>query len=198
MSGRTTAQIPKYRLRKPTGRGVVRLNGRDLYFGAHDTPESKERYRQVIAKWLANNRQMPAGRDFVAVPHTLSVAELMLAYLDHSVTYYVKNGQPTREQNNVRDAMRSVSRLYSKTLVDSFGPSDLRALRQRMIDDDLCRNGVNSRVNRIRRMFKWGVERELVPPSVLHALEAVAPLKRGRSTARETDPVRPVPKKLID
>ena len=57
MSDRTSAQIPQYRLHKPTGCGVVRLNGRDIYLGTHGTPESKERYPQVIAEWLANNRQ---------------------------------------------------------------------------------------------------------------------------------------------
>ena len=45
MPARTSAQIPSYRLHKPTRRGVVRLNGRDIYLGAHGTPESKERYR---------------------------------------------------------------------------------------------------------------------------------------------------------
>ena len=43
MSDRTSAQIPEYRLHKPTGRGVVRLNGRDIYLGTHGTPESQER-----------------------------------------------------------------------------------------------------------------------------------------------------------
>ena len=33
-----------------------------------------------------------------------------------------------------------------------------------------------------KRMFKWGVENELVPPSVYHGLQAVAGLKRGRAT----------------
>ncbi len=198
MPERTSARIPKYRLHKPTGLAVVRLNGRDTYLGAHSTPESKERYRQVIAEWLANNRQLAARREIVTSPHALSVAELLLAYLNYAASYYVKNGQPTREQDNLRDAMRSVSPLYSKTLVADFGPSELRAVRQAMIDDDLCRNVINSRVNRIRRMFRWGVERELVPSTVLQALQALAPLKRGRSAARETEPVSPVPQELID
>src|SRR5690606_34858991 len=56
----------------------------------------------------------------------------------------------------------------------------------------------NSRVNRIRRMFRWGVENELVPSSILHALQAISALKRGRSEARETKPVQPVPDDRID
>ncbi len=198
MPERNSTRIPKYRLHKPTRYAVVRLNGRDIYLGMHGTNESRQLYQQVIAEWLANNRQLAARRELVESPQAMSVAELMLAYLEFAESYYVKNGRPTREQDNIRDAMRSVSPLYSKTLVADFGPSGLRAVRQRMMDDDLCRGVINSRVNRIRRMFKWGVERELVPPTVLHALQAVAPLKRGRSAARETEPVSPVPQERID
>lgn len=111
MPARTSAQIPSYRLHKPTGRGVVRLNGRDIYLGEHGTPESKERYRQVIAEWLANNRQLVARRELVESPQAVSVAELLLAYLEFAEGYYVKNGEPTREQDNIREAVRSVSSL---------------------------------------------------------------------------------------
>ncbi|MEQ8637444.1 hypothetical protein [Gimesia maris] len=57
----------------------------------------------------------------------------------------------------------------------------LRAVRQQTIDQGWSRPYINRQVNRIRRMFRWGTENELVPPNVLHALCAVSPLKRGRS-----------------
>jgi integrase len=41
-------------------------------------------------------------------------------------------------------------------------------------------------------MFKWGVAAEMLPASVFHGLMAVEGLKKGRSKARETKPVRPV------
>jgi integrase len=47
-------------------------------------------------------------------------------------------------------------------------------------------------------MFKWAVENELVPPSVLQALKAVNGLRRGRTGARESAPVRPVPDAFVD
>ena len=68
MPKRTSARIPKYRLHKPTGLAVVRLNGRDIYLGKHATNESRQRYQQVIAEWLANNRQLIARRALVASP----------------------------------------------------------------------------------------------------------------------------------
>jgi integrase len=47
-------------------------------------------------------------------------------------------------------------------------------------------------------MFRWGAEEELVPGGVHLALRAVTGLRRGKSNARETKPVRPAPQNLID
>jgi hypothetical protein len=47
-------------------------------------------------------------------------------------------------------------------------------------------------------MFKWGVENELVPVEVYQALRAVSGLAKGRSKARETEPVRPVPEEIVE
>lgn len=77
--------------------------------------------------------------------------------------------------------------------VNDFGPAALKAVRQKMIEAKLSRRVINGRINRIRRVFKWGVENQLVAPQILQALQAVAPLRAGRSEARETGPVRPVP-----
>ena len=62
-----------------------------------------------------------------------------------------------------------------------------------MIKARLCRNVVNARVNRIRRIFKWGVSNQFVSTGVLLALQPLEPLKRDRSQARESAPVEPVP-----
>jgi integrase len=43
-----------------------------------------------------------------------------------------------------------------------------------------------------------GVENELVPPQVLHGLQAVAALRKGRTTAPESKPVKPVPDEHVD
>jgi integrase len=62
-----------------------------------------------------------------------------------------------------------------------------------MIGADLSRNTINARINRIRRVFRWGVSVELIPASVIQALETVPGLQRGRSKARETDEIKPAP-----
>ena len=82
-------------------------------------------------------------------------------------------------------------------MINEFGPLALKAVRQQMIDQGWSRPYINRQVNRIRRMFRWGVENELVSPSVLHALCAVTPLKRGRTTAPDTEPIKPVSNQMV-
>jgi integrase len=67
-----------------------------------------------------------------------------------------------------------------------------------MIKDGLCRRTVNSNVSRIRRIFRWAVAEELVPATVLTALEAIQGLRAGRSEAVESEPVRAVPTHLVE
>ncbi|TWT44528.1 hypothetical protein RAS1_09430 [Phycisphaerae bacterium RAS1] len=124
--------------------------------------------------------------------------ELIVAYLGFAKSYYVKNGTLTGAYRNIGDALRPLTTLYGRTRVADFGPSALKAVRQAMIDTDLCRRTINNRINRIRRVFKWGVENEFVPADILHGLQAVAPLKFGRCNVREAEPVKPVPENLIE
>ncbi|HAU36316.1 MAG TPA: site-specific integrase, partial [Phycisphaerales bacterium] len=198
MTTQKSPRIPKYRLHAPSGLGVVRLNGRDIYLGTHGTKESRQEYGRLINEWLANNRLFVPNDDATGRPADLTVNELILSYLNFAKGYYVKNGEPTGEMHNVKDALRPVAELYGNTFAADFGPRALKAVRQAMIEADLCRNVINSRINRVRRMFKWAVENELVQPHILEGLRAVAPLLQGRSVARETKPVEPVREELID
>jgi integrase len=54
------------------------------------------------------------------------------------------------------------------------------------------RKYTNDSVDRIRRAFRWAVSREMIPSHVYEALRSVDGLRRGRSSARESDPVKPV------
>jgi len=67
-----------------------------------------------------------------------------------------------------------------------------------MIRRGWCRNYVNAQTNRLRRLFKWAVENEMVPAAVIHGLQAVAGLRAGKSPARESDPVRPVAEEHVE
>ncbi len=195
MQHRTTQRIPSYRLHKPSGLAVVRLNGKDVYLGKHGTPESQAEYRRVIAEWLAS----PTPSLSIACYQDRStINELVLAYLQYAKSYYTKNGRATGELANMKDAVKPLVLLHGHVEVSEFTPRSLKAVRDEMIRADLSRKVINARINRIRRVFKWGVENEIVTASVLHGLQAVAPLKRGRCEAREVAPVAPVPYEQVE
>ena len=187
-------RIPKYRLHKGSGQALVQINGVRVYLGTYDSEESKEKYQRLVSEWLSNGRQRvsPPAADPQAKA-ALPIKELILAYWRFAESYYSKEGKPTKELICMREAIRPLRRLYGHTKASEFGPKALKAVRQYMIDEGLSRGVVNRRVGRIKRAFKWAVAEELVPPSVFHGLQAVTGLSFGRTTARETDPVRPVP-----
>ncbi|HEX3659751.1 MAG TPA: site-specific integrase [Pirellulales bacterium] len=181
--------FPSYRLHKPSSQAVVTLNGHDFYLGPWKSAASRLEYDRLIAEWVSNGRQLPS----VVACGALSVAELLVAYLRFAKEYYSCDGRPTSEYTSMKDAIRPVRDLYARIAVQDFGPLALKAVRQRMVDRGLSRRHINQRINRVRRVFKWGVENELVPSSILHGLQAVAALKQGRTTAPESNPVKPVP-----
>jgi len=182
-------KTPSYRQHKASGQAMVTLGGRDFYLGQYDTKASRSEYDWLIGEWLANGRQLPIADEISSI----TVVELINAYRKHIRVYYVKNGRPSREQANILLAMKPLKRLYGRTPAVEFGPLALKTVRQSLIDNDNARNYINSNIGRIKRMFKWGVENELVPPNVYQGLQAVAGLRRGRGQARESEPVKPVP-----
>ena len=121
--GYCSDRIPQYRLHRPTGLGVVRLNGRDIYLGLYGTSPSRQKYERVIAEWLAHGRVLPPRPPVSAPTNGLAMCELMLAFLEHAKRYYVKNGTSTGEYENVGDALRPVAALFDKTPVAALWPT---------------------------------------------------------------------------
>jgi hypothetical protein len=194
-----SVRIPKYRLHKGSGQALVQINRIRTYLGKHGTPESQEEYRRVVAEWL-ESRQHNVPQPVDRGPGcTLSVNELIVAFWQFVESYYVKDGEPTDEQSGIRDALLPLQQLYGSTNAADFGPKSLQAVRQHMIDvQKLSRKVINQRIGRIKRAFKWAVAEELVPPSVFHGLQAVGGLRFGRTEARETEPIKPVPDEHVD
>ncbi|MFL5242532.1 MAG: tyrosine-type recombinase/integrase [Gemmataceae bacterium] len=222
-----TSQVPKYRLKKVHNRtyaAVTLPDGaggrRDILLGQHGTPESRAAYARAIAEWEASNHTLP----HFETTNDLTLNELMARYWQHAENYYRHaDGAPTNEQLDLRLAFRPLKAMYGHTPACKFGPLALKAIREQLITQPittkiknidpatgkkvwiektlrvgLARGVINQRINRIRRLFRWGVENELVPSSVLEGLRAVKGLQRGRTAARETAKVRPVSVALVE
>lgn len=146
--------------------------------------------------------QLPAqvsGQGMLFQSTGITVMELIRQYWEHAIIYYrLLDGSQTGEVDAVRQSLRPLARLFGDVPADLIGPKRLKQVREEMIALGWCRNQVNQQVGRIKRMYRWGVENELVAPSVYHGLQAVAGLKMGRTLAPEGDPVKPVPLPLIE
>lgn len=185
---------PSYRHHKARNLAVVTIDGKNHYLGPWQSPESHEKYAALIAEWTRNGGTLPAKTADTPTDTTpLTVSELILAYFKFAQTLYVKHGEPTSEQGCLKQALRPVRQLYGTTPATEFGPRALKNVRQAMIDAGRARKSINKDAHRIKRMFRWAVEEELLAPDVYQKLRAVAPLAKGKTTARETGKVPPVP-----
>jgi integrase len=188
-------RIPTYRIHKPTGLAVVTLNGKDHYLGPHGTPESRAKYERILAEYLQAGRRTPTPPD--ASRTTVGkICERFLSYARE--TYRDSAGAPSGEADNVRLALEDITLLFLDLPISEFGPMRLKLYRDRLIARGLARTTINQRVNIVRRAFRWGVEMELVPPTILHGLQAVEGLKAGRTIAHEMTPVQAVPLEDIE
>jgi site-specific recombinase XerD len=186
-------RAPSYRLHKPSGQARVIIDGKHVYLGRFNSPESHEKYHRLVAEWLAAGKKPDAGDghgDGIIVRPTPTVDQLILTFWRHAKRRYVKNGRPTSEVRSFKVALRPVRRLYGSEPITHFGPLALVACRQKLIEAGYCRKRINQHVGRIRRAFKWGVARELVPETVWRALCAVEGLRVGEGIERP--PIRAV------
>ena len=191
---RSESFIPAYCKHRASGQAVVTISGRDHYLGLHGSKASRVEYDRLIGEWLAEGRPATrhAGNDY-------TVAEILKRFNKWAEGYYRKNGKPTGEYDNLGHALKPVRELYGNTLAIHFGPLALAGIQQRFVEQGtLCRKEINRRVFSIRRAFRWAVSKELLPPSVIQALETVPGLKKDRTEARESKRIGAVPDAIVD
>jgi integrase len=173
----------------------VTLNGQDHLLGPYGSAASKEAYERVIAEWLSNPRKQ---RNQVEERQPITVSELILAYWNFARKHYGFDVHGRRgDFYCIRDALRIVRALYGRVQAAKFGPLALKACRQKMIEKDWSRRYINAQIDRVRRMFRWAAEEELLPGSIYQSLRAVASLRFGKTEARETQRIKPIPEEHI-
>jgi integrase len=82
--------------------------------------------------------------------------------------------------------------LFADMPVESFGPSELKAMRTSLIARGQCRNTVNRRAKQVIAMVRWAVEEGHASESVWARLRAVRPIPPGREGSHDYCPIGPV------
>lgn len=184
---------PKYRKHRATGQAVATIGGSDHYLGPYCSKASRIEYDRLIGEWLA------AGRPTSETATTdITIAEMLKRYRAFCERHYVKDGRPSGEVDNLGYALKPVRELYGDTLAANFGPLALKAIQKHFIDKKKCRSQINLAISKVKRAFKWAVSEELIPSSVLQALQSVSGLRYGRTNAVERAPVQAVPDSVVE
>jgi integrase len=189
-------KVPGYR-RHHKGYGFVTLDGKNIYFGKYEDPQSKIDYDRTIQEWLSNGRSLVKPES--GESSDITVARLLELFWIHAQKTYTKNGKPTSQLTNIRLAIRVAREAYGESLARDFSAVRLRRIREAIIDEGkLCRSEVNRRCKIIGQIFRWAVGEGLVPPAVAQSIREFAGLRKGRSDVPDHPKVKPVPRDAVD
>ncbi len=185
---RKRGEVPQIRQHKPSGRAYVYAHGRTVYLGPWDSPESRTAYRDFLSRW---DGPKPPG-EAPQLAGKVRVYDFVAAFTDWAATHYRRaDGTQTTEYNGVKFALTFLIADHGNRFVDDFGARDLRAMLSNWKASGQVRHTINQRLERIKRAFRWGANRDLVAPSTLANILVVHPLRHGE--APDNDEIQPVP-----
>lgn len=198
------ASIPKLCLHARSGRAFATFPGpngtrRQIYFGAYGSDEAKQRYRDEVARWRAEQAKQQRPPASVTAANA-TVAVLVARYLEAAeVEYRNAAGEVSREFINMVAACRPLLAVLRDRQTSSLSCVDIEAVRSTFASSgDRCRTYVNTTMRRCLRVLRWGAERDLVPGGVWGALSAFRHVKPGRSGLRESEAVEAIPRAVVD
>jgi len=128
----------------------------------------------------------------------LSVAELLLRYLEYAERHYAGRRAVDALLAKIKTALRPVRELYGSQPAASFDAKALMLVRQRYIDAGHNRDTVNAKIGVVKRCFRWAAREELIDASAYHALTTLDGLRRGGAAVPEAKPVLPVADEAIE
>ncbi len=199
---RPKSTVPSYRQHKGTGQAVVYVDRREIYLGAHGSPESRQKYAEIISR-LTGGDAVIVRKSTDSPSPAKSVASLCLRFIAEKLPGYAD-----AEQHCQRGAMKVLAELFGETPAADFGPLRLRTVRNSMVAGDphatgpdgnvkprkpWSRSFVNKQIKRLKHLFRWGVSWEICPASVADALGTVESLAFGETEAAEGRQRRAVP-----
>lgn len=164
---------------------------------------TKKQARALFRRWLDDEfepRRHKAGETAKAY----TVKDLTGDYYAYAQGIYRKNGKKTTHIGQVKRAMEQLTEMYGTVPANDLTNPMVAKLRDAILalghyrDKKLTVGTANGRLVIWKQAVKWAREKELVGAVVLADVLAVAPLKRGRCAARETEDVKPVSRADVD
>lgn len=170
-----------------SGQARVYIDGRYIYLGAYDSPESWAKYRRIVGHYFATGQAPDDGTD-LAGDLPLTVADVAAEARQWIKTHFAND--PV-QQGRFGGLCTLLEDECGDLPANDFGPRKLAELRELFIASGNARKYVNSQVNNIVRIFRYALSRELIDASVIVRLQSLESLRKGKTTAKERPPVKP-------
>ena len=213
MGRRHADALPAIRHHRRSGNARVRIAGIEHWLGPWGLADSRLRYDELIAAWIASGRKSveaakpapcpaPAAVE-VELPTSadVTVGELARAWIASIERERAGAHKRASNWNGAIAAARALRPVAAMPAKD-FGPRAIQEVRRRLVDTPILRKRrlpdgretteaiprsrryVNDTVGRIRQLFNWAVGLELIPPERAYALSRIRALPMGQG--RET------------
>jgi integrase len=124
----------------------------------------------------------------------ITVNEVCDRYVEWAKTYY-KNSWEKRHGMAIDCPIdiRLWREMYGDEYMANLEHHDMLVLRDALIEQGLSRSTVNRRIGTVKRVIAWALDEDLIYAQTKAELTQVETLKRGRSAAKETEPVKAAP-----
>ena len=176
----------------PNGQACVYVGGRVSYLGKHGSAQATEKYRAFVIQWASGQTFSPTKREESPRADGVTVSMAVIKFWEWAENRYRGvDGASTRENDNLRCAVRPLRKLHGHVPLSELGPNRIREVQAQMIRDGLARRTINRRMGRVRQFIKWCVGRELCSPLVYEAIRHVEPIPKNQGV-REAPRRRPV------
>lgn len=190
-----SGQPPAYRRKVVRGKAAAvvtlpdRSSGRrhDYWLGPYGSPESRAKYAALLEQWERAGHRLP-DPDAVSrpTPRTRGYTVRQLC-----ADWTLSN--PARV-DALRPTLRVLIECAGGEPAHLFGSRRLREVRDAMVRGNAesdpprpkwSRQTCNRRTREIAAVFRWAVAEEIIPPTQLEMLRALAPLRLGETSAHE-------------
>lgn len=181
-----------YRRHTTRNKGFASFKGKRYYFpGEFESPKSIAAYHA----WLARIEAGLPPIVFKEPKRAKFVIEVGLQYLDHASVVY---GLGRSEYGNCKVALDHFHAYCGAIRISELTPKVLKRFQEHLAAKKLGRSYINQTMHKIRRAFRWAASEDIIPVSICHGLDTVAPLRKGHTAAKEKKPKAHVPWEHIE
>ena len=177
-------RIPAYVHHKPTGQARVRIAGKDHYLGKFGSPESHEKYDELIAEFVIDAE--PSS--------STTLTALLAAWWSECKCRYSQGKGKLGGAQNWRPIIRLLRQHHGEERAEDLGPKKLKTLLESAAKEhDWSLRYARMQLQRVKTIYEWAIQEEHIQNvQVLQKLKTVK-LRHGR----HTEPIPPVPDELV-